>query len=48
MDVARLYESPFTDHAPQGPDLIFTDPDLDLIIATLKQVRAHAVAEAAR
>ncbi|MFZ1410814.1 MAG: type I restriction-modification enzyme R subunit C-terminal domain-containing protein [Micropruina sp.] len=46
MEAARLYESPFTDRAPQGPDLVFTDHDLDLIIDTLNQVRAHAVPEA--
>ncbi len=25
MEVARLYESPFTDTAPQGPEMIFTE-----------------------
>jgi type I restriction enzyme, R subunit len=47
MDAARLYESPFTDHAPQGPDLVFPDQDLDIIIDTLNEVRAHALPETA-
>ena len=46
MEAARLYESPFTDHAPQGPDMIFTDPDVDRIILILNEVRDHATATA--
>ncbi len=42
MDPGRLYESPFTDRAPQGPDLVFADEDLDIIIDTLHQIREHA------
>lgn len=48
MESSRLYESPFTDHAQQGPDLVFTDQDLDIIIDTLNQVRGHAVPETAQ
>ncbi len=29
MEARRLYESPFTDHAPHGPDMIFPDDVLD-------------------
>ena len=29
MEVARLYESPFTDNAPQGPDMIFSEEQID-------------------
>ena len=46
MQVARLYESPFTDHAPQGPDMIFTEDQVDGIVNILDQVRAHALANA--
>ncbi|HET7325722.1 MAG TPA: type I restriction-modification enzyme R subunit C-terminal domain-containing protein, partial [Nocardioidaceae bacterium] len=42
MEARRLYESPFTDHAPQGPDVIFPDEDVEAIIAILDDVRAHA------
>jgi hypothetical protein len=42
MEVARLYESPFTDHAPQGPDMIFTDDQVDGIVAILNDVRSRA------
>jgi type I restriction enzyme, R subunit len=44
MEVARLYEAPFTDNAPQGPDMIFTADQVDGIVNILDQVRAHAVA----
>lgn len=43
MEVARLYESPFTDFAPQGPDVIFTDAQVDDIVAILAQVRERAL-----
>ncbi len=33
VEVARLYESPFTDHAPNGPDSLFTDAQVDDIVA---------------
>jgi len=42
MEARRLYESPFTDHAPQGPDSVFPDQDVDSMIAILDQVREHA------
>src|SRR5699024_618019 len=35
MEPARLYESPYTDHAPTGPDLFFGEADVDAIIETL-------------
>lgn len=46
MEVARLYESPFTDHAPHGPDMIFTDDQVDGIVAILDEVRQHALPDA--
>ena len=42
MDPARLYESPYTDHAPTGPDYLFPDADVDAIVDILREVKAHA------
>jgi type I restriction enzyme R subunit len=44
MDAARLYESPFTDITPQGPDGLFSTAQVDALIATLEAVRARAIA----
>jgi type I restriction enzyme, R subunit len=46
MEVARLYESPFTDSAPQGPDMIFTQAEVDGIVSILDEVRTHALPDA--
>ena len=43
MEVARLYDSPFTDNAPQGPDMIFTDDQIDGIVAVLDEIRSRAL-----
>ncbi|MGY1914404.1 DEAD/DEAH box helicase family protein [Blastococcus sp. SYSU DS0973] len=43
MDVGRLYESPFTDSAPHGPDSIFTEDEVDGIVTVLHQVRERAL-----
>jgi type I restriction enzyme R subunit len=43
VEVARLYESPFTDYAPNGPDSLFTDAQFDAIVAVLDDVRTHAL-----
>jgi type I restriction enzyme R subunit len=43
MEAARPYESPFTDVAPRGPDMIFTDEQVDGIVAILDDVRHHAL-----
>lgn len=42
MEARRLYEAPFTDHAPTGPDSLFNDTDIDRIIVVLDEVRSHA------
>ena len=43
MDAALLYESPFVDLSPQGPDGLFTSPQLDELVLVLECVYAHAV-----
>ncbi len=42
MEPARLFESPYTDHAPTGPDFYFADVDVDAIVGTLRQIRETA------
>ncbi|HET6569064.1 MAG TPA: DEAD/DEAH box helicase family protein [Rhodothermales bacterium] len=44
MDAARLYESPFTDLTPHGPDGLFSSAQMDEIIGTLERIQATAVA----
>ncbi|WP_409429060.1 DEAD/DEAH box helicase family protein [Mycobacterium sp. SMC-11] len=43
MEPARLYESPYTDHAPRGPEGMFDEADVDRIVAILRGVKSHAV-----
>src|SRR5690606_32237671 len=44
VDAARLYESPFTDVTPSGPDALFSESELLELFETLDAVRATAVA----
>jgi type I restriction enzyme R subunit len=44
MDAARLYESPFTDVTPQGPEGIFSPSQVDQLVSVLDKVRATAIA----
>jgi type I restriction enzyme R subunit len=44
MGAALMYESPFTDIAPHGPDDLFASADVDALVAMLDRVRAAAVA----
>jgi type I restriction enzyme R subunit len=44
VEPARLYESPFTDLTPQGPDALFKAVDVDDILQVLHRVRASAEA----
>lgn len=44
MDAALLYESPFTDITPQGPDGLFTSTQVDELVAILDEVQARAMA----
>jgi type I restriction enzyme R subunit len=44
MNAGLLYESPFTDLSPHGPDGVFGSAEVDELIGVLSQVREHAVA----
>ena len=44
MPAARLYESPFTDVTPRGPDDLFQPAEIDELLQALEAVRATAVA----
>jgi type I restriction enzyme R subunit len=44
MSASLLYESPFTDLTPRGPDGLFTSSQLDELLAVLDRVRASALA----
>ena len=44
MEASALYESPFTDLTPKGPDGLFTSVQVDELMRVLDQVRATAVA----
>ncbi|MEX2205252.1 MAG: DEAD/DEAH box helicase family protein [Myxococcota bacterium] len=44
MEAARLYESPFTDLTPRGPDALFTSAQIDELLEVLAAVKAMAVA----
>ncbi|MCK0111885.1 DEAD/DEAH box helicase family protein [Ornithinimicrobium sp. F0845] len=43
MDPARLFESPYTDHAPTGPDYFFPDTEVEVIVETLHHIKQTAV-----
>lgn len=44
MDVKRLYDSPFTDLTPRGPEGLFTARQVDELVRVLDGVRATAQA----
>ena len=44
MDPGRLFEPPYTDYAPTGPDMIFPDADVEALVQTLRDIRATAAA----
>ncbi len=44
VEPERLYESPFTDLTPKGPDGLFSATDLNELMRILKAVRASAMA----
>ena len=43
IDPARVYDSPFTNYAPQGPEHLFAAPDLDEFFEIVQQLRDVAV-----
>ena len=44
VETARLYESPFTDLTPRGPDGLFSAGEVDALVASLEAVRTRAIA----
>ena len=42
MEPGRLFEPPYTDHAPTGPDVFFPDAQVDDIVGILRAVKSHA------
>jgi type I restriction enzyme R subunit len=44
MDAGLLYESPFTDINPQGPDGVFNSAQVDQLVSLLGEVRQRAIA----
>ena len=44
MDAALLYESPFTDMTPHGPDGLFIRQQVDELMTVLKRISAAAIA----
>ncbi len=42
MEPGRLFESPYTDYAPTGPDRFFKTTEVDVIVGILEDVKAHA------
>ncbi|MEO8153761.1 MAG: type I restriction-modification enzyme R subunit C-terminal domain-containing protein [Rhizobacter sp.] len=40
MDAGRLYESPFTDVSPAGPEALFNTAQIDRIVEVLRDVSA--------
>ncbi|WP_030528558.1 DEAD/DEAH box helicase family protein [Phycicoccus jejuensis] len=45
MEPARLFESPYTDHAPSGPDYVFPDVEVEVIVETLKGIKRNVLPE---
>jgi type I restriction enzyme R subunit len=44
MDPSRLYESPFTDINPQGPEGVFSSDQVDALVIVLREMDARAAA----
>ena len=42
MPPTRLFEPPYTDVAPTGPDLFFPDEDVQAIVSILRSVQRNA------
>jgi type I restriction enzyme R subunit len=44
IEPRRLYESPFTDLSPQGPDALFESSDVDRLLKAVADIRSRAAA----
>jgi type I restriction enzyme R subunit len=44
IEAAKLYESPFTDLTPRGPDGIFTHSEVDELLIAIDRIRRTAIA----
>lgn len=44
MEPGLLYEPPFTNYAPQGPDVLFTSAQVDELFGVLDHIKATALA----
>lgn len=44
MEAARLYESPFTDLTPRGPEGLFDDLQIEGLLSILAEIKARALA----
>lgn len=44
MEASALYESPFTDLSPKGPDGLFTSVQVDELVVALDRIRSAAIA----
>lgn len=44
VEISILYESPFTDVSPQGPDALFTAEQIEKIMGLLDDIRSTAIA----
>ena len=42
MEPARLYESPFTDISPQGPEAVFSITKVNEMVAVLEEINIRA------
>lgn len=43
MEAGRLFESPYTDRAPTGPDSLFAEDDVDSIVGILNGITRSAI-----
>lgn len=44
LDVGRLYEPPFSERAPNGPEALWGDEATDRLVALLEEIKGRAVA----